>query len=82
MSCFSCLDSRALDKEIIFHSTKTLLINNSTDRLFDITMELYDGSEACKLVVCYLLTQLNKELNQMTALGLYIDAGLAAANVE
>ena len=77
----------ALDKEIIFHSKKTLLINNGipwskkddNNRMFDVTMGSYDGAEACELVVCYLLTQLNKDLSQKITLGLYRDDGLAAA---
>ena len=75
-----------LDRDIVFHSKKTLLFNNgapwskkqSSNGLFDITMGSYDGAEACELVVCYLLSQLNKEFSRKISLGLYRDDGLAA----
>ena len=42
-------------------------------------MGSYDGAEACELIVCYLLIQLNKDINQKITLGLYRDDGLAVA---
>ena len=74
-----------LDKEIIFHSKKTLLFNNGSpwakknnNDLFDIPMGSYDGAEACELVVCYMLGQLKEELHN-APLGLYRDDGLMVA---
>ena len=75
-----------LDRDIVFHSKKTLLFNNgapwskkqSSNGLFDITMGSDDGAEACELVVCFLLSQLNKEFNHKISLSLYRDDGLAA----
>ena len=77
-----------LDRDIIFHSKKSVLFNNgnpwskkqSNNGLFDITMGSYDGAEACELVVCYLLSQLNKELGKKISLGLYRDDGLAVSH--
>ena len=77
-----------LDKDIIFHSKKSLMFNSNaawskkegSNNLFDITMGSYDGAEACELVVCFLLSQLNKELDRKISLGLYRDDGLAVAH--
>lgn len=73
------------EKETVIHSKKTLLFNNSKPWSkktgpFDITMGSFDGAEACELVVCYLLKQLNDEIGQGCSMGLYRDDGLAAAH--
>ena len=54
------------------------MLKDDNNRMFDVTMGSYDGAEACELVVCYLLTQLNKDISQKITLGLYRDDGLAA----
>ena len=52
------------DKEIIFHSRKSLLFNKSDswvkkgDKLFDVTMGAYDGAEICELVGCFILSSI------------------------
>lgn len=71
------------DKQIIYHSRKTLLYNENQarmkkgDDLFDVTMGAYDGAEVCELVGLYILEQLwekyNKNENE-----LYREDGLAA----
>ena len=76
-----------LDKSIVMHAKKTILFNNetswwkknNTNDLFDVPMGSHDAAETCELVVCYLLAQRNKELEN-TSLGLYRDDGLAVSH--
>ena len=78
----------SLDKEIIFHCKETLLFHENepwqkrNDRKFDIAMGSFDGAEACELVGCYLLWQLNEELGEHISLGLYRDDGLAVTHMN
>jgi len=73
------------ERQIIMHTKKTLLFSGErpwikkgqNEKLFDVTMGSFDGAEACELVVCFLLNQLNKELGQASSIGLYRDDGLA-----
>ena len=68
--------------EIIFHSRKALLFNNSecwvkkSGELFDVTMGAYDGAEVCEIVGLYLLSKIHKII-PISYIGLYRDDGLA-----
>ena len=68
--------------EIIFHSRKALLFNNSecwvkkSGKLFDVTMGAYDGAEVCEIVGLYLLSKIHK-IVPISYIGLYRDDGLA-----
>ena len=70
------------EKEIIFHSRKSLLFNEGETwikkgaKLFDVTMGAYDGAEVCELVGCFLLYQLKTKYSNED-IGLYRDDGLA-----
>ena len=70
------------DKEIIFHSRKSLLFNKSDSwvkkgsTLFDVTMGAYDGAEICELVGCLILSSLPAKFKKKN-IGLYRDDGLA-----
>ena len=69
------------DKEIIFHSRKSLLFNKQGtwvkkgNKLFDVTMGAYDGAEVCELVGCFLLHQITQKYNK-EHIGIYRDDGL------
>ena len=72
-----------LDRDTIIHAKKTLLFSDANvwskkTGIFDVTMGSYDGAEACELVACYLLYQLNEQLGHLS-LGLYRDDGLAVS---
>ena len=41
---------------------------------------IYDGAEACELVVCYLLAQLKEELGHNISFGLHRDDSLAVSH--
>ena len=70
------------DKEIIFHSRKSLLFNKNDswvkkgDKLFDVTMGAYDGAEVCELVGCFILSSI-PAMYKKENIGLYRDDGLA-----
>ena len=64
----------------MFNSNAAWSKKEGSNNLFDVTMGSYDGAEACELVVCFLLSQLNKELDRKILLGLYRDDGLAVAH--
>jgi hypothetical protein len=72
------------EREIIFHSKKSLLYNDNTpwnkktSQEFDITMGSFDGAEACELIGCFILAKLNKKYGK--SIGLYRDDGLAVLN--
>ena len=75
------IDINTNDKEIIFHSRKSLLFTNTdtwmkkNNTLFDVTMGAYDGAEVCELIGIYLLHQLSIEY-EIGNFGLYRDDGL------
>ena len=58
------------DREIIFHSRKSLLFHNDDnwvkkgETLFDVTMGAYDGAEICELVGCFILSTLPDKFNK------------------
>ncbi|MCP4482402.1 MAG: hypothetical protein GY817_06445, partial [bacterium] len=70
------------DKEIIFHSRKSLLFNKKEswikkgDKLFDVTMGAFDGAEVCELVGCFLLSLIPEKYKKEN-IGLYRDDGLS-----
>ena len=70
------------DKEIVFHSRKSLLFNKNEswvkkgDQLFDVTMGAFDGAEICELVGCFILSTIPAKYNKKD-IGLYRDDGLA-----
>jgi len=71
------------DIEIIMHSRKSLLFNNSTawvkkdnDNMFDVTMGSHDGAEVCELVGLFILNNLCDKYGKDN-IGLYRDDGLA-----
>ena len=75
----------AADRHIIMHAKQSLLFNNespwqkrNSNTLFDVTMGSFDGAETCKLVGCYLLSQLTQIPD--IDIGLYRDDGLAVLN--
>ena len=68
------------DREVIFHSRKSLLFGDKDwvkkdNALFDVTMGSYDGAEVCELVGTYALARLPEKYKKGT--GLYRDDGLA-----
>ena len=70
------------EKEIIFHTRKSLLYHEDTawvklkgNEEFDVTMGCYDGAEICELVGLYLLNLLSGFGKEN--IGLYRDDGLA-----
>ena len=58
------------DKEIIFHSRKSLLFSKNEswvkkgNRLFDVTMGAFDGGEICELVSCFILSTIPDRYNK------------------
>ena len=70
------------DKEIIFHSHKSLLFSKNKswvkkgNQLFDVTMGAFDGAEICELVGCFILSTIPDRYNKKNV-GLYRDNGLA-----
>lgn len=71
------------DKEIIFHSKKSLLFNEGSpwckkkgNPWFDVAMGSYDGAEVCELVGLYVLSILQRDIPNAN-IGLYRDDGLA-----
>ena len=70
------------DKEIIYHSRKSLLIDKGNTwmkkggDLFDVAMGAYDGVEVCKLVGTFLLEKICEICNKNN-IGLYRDEGLS-----
>lgn len=71
------------EKEIIFHSRKSLLFNAGSEwikqtktGLFDVTMGSFDGAEVCELVGSYALASLPASYIKKD-IGLYRDDGLA-----
>ena len=74
----------ALDRKIIIHKKRTLLLENGQPWIksenygqFDVAMGSYDGAETCEAVVCYLLSKLAKKLGKQVSVGCYRDDGLA-----
>ena len=69
------------EKEIVFHSRKSLLFHEREawlkkgNKLFDVTRGAYDGAEVCELVGCFLLHKLSRKYNK-DEVGLYRDDGL------
>ena len=61
------VDISSKDKEIIFHSRKSLLFNGKEswvkkgDTLFDVTMGAFDTAEVCEIVGCFILANLPKK---------------------
>ena len=74
--------SNEKEKLIIAHVQKSLLFNNGESRikqgnkLFDVTMDAYDGAEVCELDGCFILSDLSSKYNKEN-IGLYRDDGLA-----
>lgn len=71
------------ESDAIMHARQSLLFNNdkpwakrNSSSNFDVTMGSYDGAEVCELIGLYILTKLEKRLNQ-GSIGLYRDDGLA-----
>ena len=70
------------DKEIIYHSRKSLLFNKNEswvkkgDNLFDVTMGAYGGAEVCETVGCFILASIPSTYKKEN-IGLYRDDGLA-----
>ena len=71
------------ERNIIFHSRKSLLFHNNTrwmkkngQDLFDVTMGSYDGAEVYELVGTFILSQLCQKLQKQNV-GLYRDDSLA-----
>ena len=69
--------------DVIFHSTKSLLLSNDKawmkkegSGLFDVAMESYDSAEVCQLVGMFALSQLPRWYNRCD-IALYRDDGLA-----
>ena len=62
--------SNEKEKLIIAHVQKSLLFNNGESRikqgnkLFDVTMDAYDGAEVCKLDGCFILSDLSSKYNK------------------
>ena len=72
------------EREIIFHSRKSLLfsagnewIKNTKTGLFDVTMGSFDGAEVCELIGTYALASLPASRYARNDIGLYRDDGLA-----
>ena len=67
--------------EIIFHSRKALISNNSecwvkkSGELFDVTVGAYDGAEVCEILGLYLLSKIHK-IFHISYIGLYRDDSL------
>jgi len=82
--CFHNFTSQ--EKEILKHSRKSFLFlnrepwvkKNNSD--FDVTMGSYDGAETADMVGLYVLSKLEKLIDQKH-LGLYRDDGLAVVNL-
>ena len=56
---------RGYEKDIIIHAKRAIVFNNGepwekkdSQTGFDITMGSFDGAESCKIVVAYMLSQL------------------------
>ena len=73
------------ERQTIMNSKDSLLFSEgqswekrTSTSIFDVTMGSYDGAETCKLVGCYLLSQLNQLPG--IEIGLYRDNRLAVLN--
>ena len=67
--------------QIMYHARKSLLFSNEKPwmkregKLFDVTMEAYDGAEVCKLAGIFMLNKISKKYDK-NDIGLYRDDGL------
>ena len=67
--------------QIMYHARKSPLFSNEKPwmkregKLFDVTMEAYDGAEVCKLAGIFMLNKISKKYDK-NDIGLYRDDGL------
>ena len=71
------------DKMIIYHSRKSLLLNQEEtwmkkgSDLFDVSLGAYHGAEVCELIGIFLLNLLGRQYDIKKHIGLYRDYGLS-----